>query len=75
MALSNKLPKIYLAIDNCFASKRWTNPGDWMSIIADTGVNYVEASADNEIDPIYSTEIYRRKWLDEGNLFHYGINS
>ncbi len=65
MAQSNKLPKIYLAIDNCFASKRWTNPGDWMSIIADMGVNYVEASADNEIDPFYSTENYRGKWLDE----------
>jgi hypothetical protein len=65
MALSNKLPKIYLAIDNCFASKRWTHPGDWMRIIADMGVNFVEASADNEIDPFYSTEIYRGKWLDE----------
>lgn len=65
MALKNKLPKIYLAIDNCFASKRWTDPGDWMKIIADMGVNHVEASADNEIDPLYSTDIYRQKWLDE----------
>lgn len=65
MTLSNEQPKIYLAIDNCFASKRWTNPGDWMRIIADMGVNYVEASADNEIDPLYSTDIYRLKWLDE----------
>jgi hypothetical protein len=65
MVTTNKLPKIYLAIDNCFASKRWTNPGDWMSIIADMGVYHVEASADNEIDPLYSTEIYRQKWLDE----------
>jgi hypothetical protein len=29
------------------------------------GVRFVEASADNEIDPFYSTEIYRGKWLDE----------
>ena len=65
MALNSKLPKIYLAIDNCFASKRWTNPGDWMRIIADMGVSHVEASADNEIDPLYSTEIYRQRWLDE----------
>ncbi len=36
-----------------------------MRIIADMGVNFVEASADNEIDPFYSTEIYRGKWLDE----------
>ena len=65
MAINSKLPKIYLAIDNCFASKRWTRPGDWMKIIADMGVNHVEASADNEIDPLYSTDIYRLKWLDE----------
>jgi sugar phosphate isomerase/epimerase len=65
MALSNKLPKIYLAIDNCFASQRWTRPGDWMRLIADMGVNHVEASAYNEIDPLYSTEIYRQKWQDE----------
>lgn len=65
MATDNKLPKIYLAIDNCFASKRWTDPGDWMRIIADMGVRYVEASADNEIDPLYSTDIYRQKWLDK----------
>jgi len=64
MALTIEPPKIYLAIDNCFASKRWTDPGDWMRIIADMGVNYVEASADNEIDPLYSTELYRQKWLD-----------
>lgn len=63
--MSNILPKIYLAIDNCFASKRWTDPGDWMRIIADMGVRHVEASADNEIDPLYSTDIYRQKWLDE----------
>jgi sugar phosphate isomerase/epimerase len=65
MALSNILPKVYLAIDNCFASKRWTHPKDWMRIIADMGVNHVEASADNEIDPLYSTDIYRQKWMEE----------
>lgn len=65
MARDNILPKIYLAIDNCFASKRWTDPGDWMSIIADMGVKHVEASADNEIDPLYSTETYRKKWFDK----------
>jgi len=36
-----------------------------MRIIADMGVNHVEASADNEIDPLYSTEIYLQQWLDE----------
>lgn len=65
MIPSNNLPKIYLAIDNCFASKRWTNPKDWMRLIADMGINHVETSADNEIDPLYSTNNYRQKWLDE----------
>lgn len=64
MATDPIQPKIYLAIDNCFASKRWTDPGDWMRIIAEMGVKHVEASADNEIDPLYSTDIYRQKWLD-----------
>ena len=36
-------PEIYLAIDNCFASKRWTSPSEWMSLIKDSGINYIEA--------------------------------
>ena len=47
-------PRIYLAIDNCFASKRWSTPADWMKVISDAGIYYVEASADNECDPLYS---------------------
>ena len=31
-------PKIYLAIDNCFASKRWTTPNQWAKVISDLGV-------------------------------------
>ena len=61
----NNFPKVYLAIDNCFASKRWTDPGAWMKIIANMGVNHVEASADNEIDPLYSTDLFLKKWLDK----------
>ena len=58
-------PKIYLAIDNCFASKRWTAPLEWMSVIKDLGLYHVEASADNECDPLYSTSEYLNDWIEE----------
>lgn len=60
-----KYPKIYLSIDNCFASKRWTRPQDWMRVISDFGVHYVEASADNECDPLYMDENYLNDWVNE----------
>ena len=31
-------PRIYLALDNCFASKRWTEPEEWAGIIAGLGM-------------------------------------
>ena len=55
-------PKIYLAIDNCFASKRWTAPADWARVIKDLGVNYIEASADTELDPLYMGKEYLNDW-------------
>jgi len=58
------LPDIYLAIDNCFASKRWTKPLRWMEVCRDIGVYYVEASADTECDPLYTTSGYLREWTD-----------
>lgn len=58
-------PKIYLAIDNCFASKRWTRPSEWLQIVKNLGLNYVEASADNECDPLYSTSEYIKNWIQE----------
>ncbi|HEY3417742.1 MAG TPA: TIM barrel protein [Armatimonadota bacterium] len=58
-------PRIYLAIDNCFASKRWTAPSDWAGVISDLGLRYVEASADNEIDPLYSTPEVLADWREE----------
>lgn len=60
-----KYPKIYLAIDNCFASKRWTRPRDWIEIVKSLGITYVEASADNEIDPLYTTNGYLKDWANE----------
>jgi sugar phosphate isomerase/epimerase len=60
-----KSPRIFLAIDNCFASKRWTEPKEWMRIIKDLGIFYAEASADNECDPLYMTKGYMEKWKRE----------
>lgn len=60
-----EFPEIYLAVDNCFASKRWTLPADWMSIIKDGGIRYIEASADNECDPLYSDSEYLKDWLSD----------
>jgi sugar phosphate isomerase/epimerase len=58
-------PKIYLAIDNCFASKRWTRPAEWGGLIRDLGVYFIEASADNECDPLYTEQEYLEGWLSE----------
>jgi D-erythrulose 1-phosphate 3-epimerase len=56
-------PQIYLAVDNCFASRRWADPADWAAVVRDLGLAYVEASADNEIDPLYTTPDYMADWI------------
>ncbi|MBL8120181.1 MAG: hypothetical protein JNJ78_21800, partial [Anaerolineae bacterium] len=56
-------PRIYLALDNCFASKRWTQPHEWMQIAREAGVFAIEASADNECDPLYNTPETLNDWL------------
>ena len=58
-------PRIYLALDNCFASKRWTTPSRWLRLARDLGVYYVEASADNECDPFYMDQEYLDDWIGE----------
>jgi hypothetical protein len=55
--------RLFLALDNCYASKRWCSVGEWMRVVKDLGVDRVEASADNEIDPLYTTAAYRADWL------------
>ncbi|MBE6574153.1 MAG: hypothetical protein E7652_07155 [Ruminococcaceae bacterium] len=62
-----KDPKIYLAIDNCFGSKRWTEPIEWMNTIKDLGLYYVESSADTECDPLYMGDAYMKDWADKVN--------
>jgi D-erythrulose 1-phosphate 3-epimerase len=59
-----RYPKIYLAMDNSFATKRWTEPDDWARVIHDLGASYVEASADTEADPFYCGEEYLARWVD-----------
>ncbi|MBR5515530.1 MAG: hypothetical protein IKU52_04940 [Clostridia bacterium] len=62
-----KDPKIYLAIDNCFGSKRWTEPEEWMETIKDLGLYYVESSADTECDPLYMGDEYMDDWAKKVN--------
>lgn len=57
--------RIYLAVDNCFASKRWTKPSEWMEVIKEAGLYYIEASADNECDPLYTIPGYIEDWIKE----------
>lgn len=58
-------PIINLGIDNCFASKRWTEPVEWAEVIKKLGLYYVEASADNECDPLYMGNNYLDDWCDK----------
>lgn len=58
-----QFPRIFLAIDNCFASKRWTAPAEWAEVIAGLGITRVEASADNECDPLYSPPAVLGDWV------------
>ena len=60
-----KYPRIYLAMDNSFATKRWTRPCEWAKIIRELGVSCVEASADTEADPFYCGEDYLTEWMAE----------
>lgn len=58
-------PRIHLALDNCFASKRWTQPDEWMQIARDVGIFCVEASADTGCDPLYMGTEYLTDWVED----------
>jgi sugar phosphate isomerase/epimerase len=58
-------PKIFLTMDNSFATKRWTEPDEWARIIRDLGITWVEASADTEADPFYCGEEYLLRWVEK----------
>lgn len=56
------MSRIYLTVENCFASKRWVTPRDWSKILSDMGISYVEASADVELDPLHMEHTYLMRW-------------
>lgn len=58
-------PRIFLTMDNCFAIKRWARPSEWMPLIKGLGADYIEASTDNEIDPLFLPPDYMDSWLVE----------
>lgn len=58
------MTRLTLALDNCFASKRWTTPAEWMQIARDLGIFAVEASADNECDPLYTPPDALEGWIE-----------
>lgn len=70
------MSKVYLAVDNCFASKRWVTPGEWSAILADLGVHCVEASADVELDPLHMDHTYLMRWEEQMRRAseQYGVN-
>jgi hypothetical protein len=58
-------PRIFLTVDNCFAIKRWIRPSTWMRTIQEIGAGYIEASTDNECDPLFATAEYLDDWAEE----------
>jgi hypothetical protein len=60
--------RLFLALDNCVASKRWCEVSEWMRVVGDLGLHCVEASADNEIDPLYSCSAFLDDWVQQVGL-------
>ncbi|MEI6101145.1 MAG: TIM barrel protein [Eubacteriales bacterium] len=58
-------PRIHLVLDNCIAIKRWIKPSEWFQIAQDLGFRYIQASTDNEIDPLFSSAGYMDDWFEE----------
>jgi sugar phosphate isomerase/epimerase len=61
----NPDPKVFLTIDNCFATKRWTRPDEWARIIRGLDIRHIEASTDTEADPFYCGFDGLNDWLRE----------
>jgi len=58
-------PKLFLAMDNCFAIKRWITPAQWFPVIKEMGATSIEASTDNEVDPLFLPASYMDDWVAE----------
>ena len=70
-------PRIHLAVDSCFAAKRWVDARGWVKILADCGVRYAEVSADCELDPLYTEPgLYAERMKELRELFdEYGLSA
>lgn len=58
-------PRVYLVLDSCFAIKRWVKPRQWMQVGRDIGFTCMQASTDNEIDPLFSDAGYMADWAED----------
>ena len=58
-------PKLFLAMDNCFAIKRWITPEQWFRVIKEMGATSIEASTDNAVDPLFLPASYMDDWVAE----------
>ena len=58
-------PRLFLAVDNCFAAKRWTEPDEWGRAAVECGFRFVEASADNEADILYRGRDNMSAWVED----------
>lgn len=65
MAESATYPRIYLTWDNVAFYKRWCEPDEWAEKIAELGIHCVEASADNEHDPLFMGPDYFHAWIGQ----------
>lgn len=65
MADAVSYPRIYLTWDNVAFYKRWCTPDEWAEKIADLNIRYVEASADNEHDPLFMGPDYFHAWIGQ----------
>ncbi len=52
-------------MDNCFAIKRWITPAQWFQVIKAMGATSIEASTDNEVDPLFLPASYLDDWVEE----------
>jgi sugar phosphate isomerase/epimerase len=60
-----EFPHLYLALDTCFGVKRWIKPSQWAPLAKEIGFSSVEASTDNEMDPLFAMNSYMEDWVEE----------
>jgi sugar phosphate isomerase/epimerase len=60
-----EFPRLYLALDTCFGVKRWIKPAQWAPLAKEIGFSSIEASTDNEMDPLFMMNSYMEDWVAE----------